>query len=280
MLVSALASLQAAKSAGGVCASTSSAKLMKNKVVALAMNTVGVFRKSNLRWRNVGLPGFRQYRMERASPLTEAYKVNPCELFAIAVTRGCAAAFPNLRNEKTKVKNILNHLMASAVLVAGIAGMSTSMQAADASNAASKALAEAEARSSQISTDWKSYTRQSSFNLATDAPEIARMKEDVSAAEKTLVSLDASRRDASGSQMETIELVIPVVEELADNATDAIDYLNKNQSHLTTKECREYLEASSDTSRRLADLISQLVVFGSGKGKLENAKRMLEIAGK
>jgi hypothetical protein len=181
------------------------------------------------------------------------------------------------RKRDAKMKNIVKNLMTSAVLVAGIAGMSISLKAADVSNPVSKLLTEAGTISTQISADWKSYSRQPVLN---DAAEIARMKDEIVAVTKTLANLNDSRSQASPSQIGTIDQVAPVMQELADNATDAVEYLTTNQARLTNKECKEYLEANSDTSKRLAGLISQLVDFGNGRDKFENAKRLLELAEK
>ena len=102
------------------------------------------------------------------------------------------------------------------------------------------------------------------------------MKDDIDVIAKTIARLNDARSQVSPSQAATIDQVVPVMEELADNATDAVDYLNSNQTQLTSKECKEYLEDNSSTSKRLAGLITQLVEFGNGRDKFQNAKRMLE----
>ncbi len=65
------------------------------------------------------------------------------------------------------------------------------------------------------------------------------------------------------------------MEEMVESATNAVDYLNKNQARLTAKEYREYLDANSDTSSRLAGLVGKLVDFGNSREKFESAKRTL-----
>ena len=173
------------------------------------------------------------------------------------------------RKEKTEMKKVLKHLTMSALLVAGIAGMSSSLKAAKGAetlNPVSRLLSEAQTNSSQISVDWKSYLRQANPNWTRDAGEIAHIKEDIDAAAKTMTSLNEARNQASPSQAATIDEIVPVMEELADHAIDAIEYLSGNQARLTDKECRKYLEANSDTSSRLAGLIAQLVEFGNGIG--------------
>jgi hypothetical protein len=173
------------------------------------------------------------------------------------------------------MKNILTRLMASAIL-AGICGMVPSLHAANSANALSKLLADARTHSSQLTLDWKSYTRQP--NQAADATEIARMKEDVNATEKTITELNDSRGQASPSLVAAIEQIVPVLEEIADNTTESIEFLSSNQVRMTSKEYRQYVEDSSDTSSRLSDLISQLVDYANHKTKFDEAKRSLELA--
>lgn len=176
-----------------------------------------------------------------------------------------------------EMKNTLKHLITAAVVLAGIAG-TFSLKAADSPNPFSKLIAEAQTNSSQISTDWKAYVRRPNLNGTSDAAEIARMKDDISAEMKTITTLIDSRSQASPSQATTIDQLLPVMEDLADNAADALDYLNGNESRLTEKECKEYLEGSSDTTTRLAVLIAQIVELGNGRDKFESAKRVMELS--
>jgi hypothetical protein len=174
------------------------------------------------------------------------------------------------------MKNTLKHLITAAVVFAGIAG--TSLKAAETLSPLSKLIAEAQTNSSQISTDWKAYVRRPNLNTTNDAAEIARMKEDINAEVKTITILTDSRSQASASQGATIDQLVPIMEELVDNAADALDYLNGNESRLTEKECKEYLQDSSDTTTRLATLIAQIVELGNGRDKFESAKREMELS--
>ena len=177
------------------------------------------------------------------------------------------------------MKNKLNKLMMSAVLVTGIAAMSPVLNAAQAiSDPVSRLLADAKTRASQISADWKSSAKVANLDWTTDAdaPEITRLKEDVDAATKMVDSLTDARSDASPSQIATIDQIIPVMEEIAEDAMGTIEYLNKNQTRLSAKEYKECLDSSYDESNRSATLIGQIVEYGSHESKLEIAKRALE----
>ena len=174
--------------------------------------------------------------------------------------------------------NILTKLMTSAVLVAGISGMSPALHAAAAPDAVSKLFLDARTQSSQLSVDWKSLTRQNNTNSTGDAAEILRMKEDVNAAQKTISSLNDSRSQASASQVAAIQRLVPVMEEITENTADAIEFLSGNQPRITTKEYKQYVEDGSDTSNRLSDLIAELVDYANHKTKFDDAKRGLELA--
>jgi hypothetical protein len=173
------------------------------------------------------------------------------------------------------MKNILTNLMTSAVLVAGIAGISPALKAANSPDAVSKLFADAQTEASQISLDWKSSARQPNFDWKSDAAEITRMREEANAAAKTIAELNDARGQATPAQLTAIDRLIPVLEEAAQNTTKAIEFLTKNQSRLNSKEYKEYIVGSTDTSNRLAGLISALVDYESHRDKFEAAKRML-----
>jgi hypothetical protein len=178
----------------------------------------------------------------------------------------------------TEMKNILNTLTTSAVLVAGICAMSLALNAADAPDAVSKLFADARTQSSQLSADWKSYTRQTSVNWTGDTAEVTHLKEDVDATAKTATALNDFKKQASPEQAATIDRIVPVIEEIADNTTKAMQFLGTNQKRLSGKEYKEYLQASSDTSNQLAGIISKLVDYLNHKSKFDEAKRTLELA--
>ena len=67
---------------------------------------------------------------------------------------------------------------------------------------------------------------------------------------------------------------------MADDTTNAIEYLNKNQSRLNDKDYKEYLSANSDTSRELAGLIAQFVDYGNSKGSYDKLQQKLELPAK
>jgi phage-related minor tail protein len=165
-----------------------------------------------------------------------------------------------------------------AGLLAGFAGIS---QADEAS--VSKLLADAKTQTYAISVDatiLESYTRQPSLNWQTHAAEITRMKDDINAAAKTITALNNAKGSAAPWQATAIDRIIPYMREIADDTTNAIEYLNKNQSRLTAKEYKDYIEANSDTSQELASLVAHFVDYGNNKSRYDGLRKSLELPAK
>jgi hypothetical protein len=131
-----------------------------------------------------------------------------------------------------------------------------------------------------LSVDWKSCASQPAINWASDAAEVTLMKREVAAIVPTMGALNQTRGQASPAQLAAMDRILPVVQEIADNTTKAIDFLAKHQTRLTSKQYKDYVEQSSDTSNRLASLVSQLVDYESSKTRFDLAKRNLELAAK
>jgi hypothetical protein len=174
-------------------------------------------------------------------------------------------------------------------LAAGVVCLSQSVHAADtkatdapASAAITKLLGVAKAQAYLISVDatlLQSYTR-SDLDWRTHAKEITRVKNHINAAAKTVTALDAARNQAAPWQVTAINRILPYMREMAEDTTNAIEYINKNQSRLNEPEYKEYIEANSDTSRELSDLIAQFVDYGNNKGNYDKLQKKLELPAK
>ena len=175
------------------------------------------------------------------------------------------------------MKNIFTRLMTAAAI---IVGMHSAVRAADSPDAILKLLGNAQVQASQLSLGWKSYTRQPAINWSANSPEVAAMEDQLTAVGRTLAALNETRPQASFAQLTAMDRIVPVVQEIAENSTRAIDFLARNQTRLTDKQYKDYVEQSSDTSNRLATLVSQLVDYESRKAKFDLAKRNLELAAK
>jgi len=169
-------------------------------------------------------------------------------------------------------------------LVAAFTCLPHPLQAADApgSPAVSKLLLEAKKQSSLIAADatlLRSYG-QSNLDWTTHGKQITRMRNHINAAAKTVTALDSLKSHAAPWQAVAIGRILPYMREMAEDTTNAIDYINKNQSRLSDKEYKDYIEANSDMSRELATLVAQFVDYGNSKGNYEKLQQKLEFPGK
>jgi hypothetical protein len=158
--------------------------------------------------------------------------------------------------------------------------MPHALNAADSPDTILKLLRDAQSQSSQLSLEWKSCARQPAINRAGDSAEVALMEGEVTTVVRTVEALNEARGQASPAQLAAMDQIVPVVQEIAENTTKAIGFLAKNQTRLTSKQYKDYVEQISDTSNRLAALVAQLADYQSRKARLDLAKRNLELAAK
>ena len=147
----------------------------------------------------------------------------------------------------------------------------------------SKLLAKAKAQAYAISVDatvLQSYTRQTNLDWRTHAKQITRMKNHINAAAQTVAALDEAKGRAVPWQLAAINRILPYMREIADDTTNAIEFLNKNQAQLNNQDYKEYLKQNSDMSRELATLVAQFVDYGNSKGGYDKLQKTLELPAK
>src|ERR1700710_1849356 len=128
------------------------------------------------------------------------------------------------------MKNTFTPIMTAALL---IIGMSSTAQAADSPDAFLKLLGDARTQASQLSLGWKSYARQPASNWSANSPEVTVIKDQLTEITRTVAALNETRAQAPFAQLAAIDRIVPVVQEIAENARKAIDFLAKNQMRLT-----------------------------------------------
>ncbi len=169
-------------------------------------------------------------------------------------------------------------------LIAGVAGAGPALKAGEESESVSKLLADAKTQSYQVTVDagiLESYTRQPHLNWVSHASEIDRMKNDINTVAKTVGKLNDARTQAAPWQATAIDRIIPMMKEIADNTTNAIEFLNKNQAKpLITGDYKDYIEANADVSTELSDMIAHFVDYGNHKNRYQELRRTLELPAK
>ena len=107
------------------------------------------------------------------------------------------------------------------------------------------------------------------------------MREDINTAAKTVAKLVDAKGKAEPWQATAIDRILPFMREIADDTTNAIDYLNKNQAKpLIIGSYKDYIEANSDTCKELASLIANFVDYGNNKNRYESLRKTLELPAK
>jgi hypothetical protein len=104
------------------------------------------------------------------------------------------------------------------------------------------------------------------------------MKLHINEVGKLLAKAREHKKSASPWQATAIDRVDPLLREIAANTESVIRYLNENPKRLALQEFREYVEVSSDSSARKADLIGDFVSYGNSKNRMESLATKLELS--
>jgi hypothetical protein len=117
-------------------------------------------------------------------------------------------------------------------------------------------------------------------NLSWESPAamLGKIKEDVNDLGRIAEKLTAARDSASPWQQQAINRMMPLLKDLSENTTAAINHLRKNQTRPTTGSYTEYLKESAETAQQLSDMISSFVQYGEARAKPEKLEQKLEIA--
>jgi len=125
----------------------------------------------------------------------------------------------------------------------------------------------------------ESYTR-SDISLETQKRTVELVKSHVNAMGKTLAELVAAKDTASPWQVAAIDRIQPFLRELADNTTQAINYINGGPKNYKTGEYKDYIEANADVAAGLFSLISDFVDYGNHKNRMQRLAIKLEVSNK
>lgn len=121
---------------------------------------------------------------------------------------------------------------------------------------------------------------RSDVSWQTHADMLELVKEHVNDLGRAAERLSAARDQASPWQKQAIDRMMPLLKELADNTTAAINHLKENKTRPTTPAYTEYLRQNDETAHELSDLISSFVRYGKTKEELDRLEQRLEVASK
>lgn len=118
---------------------------------------------------------------------------------------------------------------------------------------------------------------RSDMDWQTHAAYLASVAEHVNRLSAIIEKLQTERENGSQSQLEAIDRVTPMLREIAANTTNAINYLNKNQTRPLVGEYATWLRENAVSAHELAQLISATVEYGQTKSKLESLAAQLQV---
>jgi hypothetical protein len=121
---------------------------------------------------------------------------------------------------------------------------------------------------------------ESDVNWQLHASELTQVRAHVNALGVTLAKLEADRNLGNVWQQRAIDTAVPMLREIANNTTDAINHLNKNQTRPVSGQYADYLEANADTAHQLAGLINATAAYGRSSARLNTLKQDIDMAQK
>ena len=87
--------------------------------------------------------------------------------------------------------------------------------------------------------------------------------------------LNETEKSGSDIQQQAVEQMLPLVRELSENTTAAIQYLNHNKNRPPSDIYRQYLQKNADTARELSSMVSSLVNYEQSMADIAELRRKL-----
>jgi hypothetical protein len=106
------------------------------------------------------------------------------------------------------------------------------------------------------------------------------VKEHVNVLGRTIAKLEAQRSEGSTLQQKAIDRAVPLLQEMAQNTTDAIEHINRNHVRPVSGDYPEYLDQNAETAHDLSRLINATVDYSHQRSKLQRLQKEIEIASK
>lgn len=129
--------------------------------------------------------------------------------------------------------------------------------------------ARSEATRLQVQTEKLESYKSGRLSRVTHGRQLEVTKDHVNELGKLLDKLEARKAETSPWQLKAIEEMRPVLEELADRTTRAIEHVNENPHLIRHTDYHELLTDKSALSAQLADLLDDHVKYGETKAELE-----------
>ncbi len=174
---------------------------------------------------------------------------------------------------------VRRHVLALMLLPVSLMIVNRAMAIQNAENQDVRALLSLAAQQS-ASLDYDADQMQSLLHndatWQTHAALLESVKEHVNQLGHTIAKLQAERSEASTWQQKGIDRVVPLLRELAENTTAAINHLSKNQARPVSGYYSDYLDENAETAHDLNRIISATIEYGHMRDKLEKLEEQIQ----
>ena len=109
----------------------------------------------------------------------------------------------------------------------------------------------------------------------THALMLARVKGHVDNMVLIIDKLNKAEKSGSALQEQAVQQMLPLVKELSDNTTAAINHLNRNKSRPVSEAYTQYLEKNAETARQLSNMITALCEYEKSMADIERLRSKL-----
>jgi hypothetical protein len=109
----------------------------------------------------------------------------------------------------------------------------------------------------------------------THALMLARVKGHVDNMALIIDKLNKAQKSGSALQEQAVQQMLPLVKELSDNTTAAINYLNRNKSRPVSDAYTRYLDKNAETARQLSNMITALCEYEKSMADIESLRSKL-----
>jgi hypothetical protein len=117
---------------------------------------------------------------------------------------------------------------------------------------------------------------QSDANWVTHVLMLAKIKGHVENMALIIEKLSKAQKSGSELQKQAVDQMLPLVKELSDNTTAAINHLNQNKTRPISAPYTQYLDKNAETARQLSSMISSLLDYEESMTEIEQLRSQLE----
>jgi hypothetical protein len=137
-------------------------------------------------------------------------------------------------------------------------------------------LAAQQAASLNYDADQMQSLLRSDVTWQAHATLLDSVKDHVNQLGRTVAKLQAERSQASTWQQKGVDRVVPLLRELAENTTAAINHINANQARPVSGYYSDYLDENAETAHDLNRIISATIQYGHARDKMEKLEDQIQ----